>query len=163
MISFLRFREIGAIGVEPVCPDVCARFRVDQLHIHADLVAAAPHAALEHIADAELATDLLRIDRFALVGEGGVARDHEAAGNALEIGRQIIGDPVGKIFLVRIVRQVRERQDDDRQARRRLYWSLQGWRVRGRGRRRSAVGEAEIPLFRRKIPLFGQVTKFVRK
>ena len=67
----LRCRKVGAIGVEPVRPQLHAAFGIDQLHVHAYLVSSASHAAIEQIADAELAYDLLRIERFALVRKGG--------------------------------------------------------------------------------------------
>ena len=36
----LRFRKVGAVGVEPVCPEMGAVFRVDQLRVdpHAPLI-----------------------------------------------------------------------------------------------------------------------------
>ena len=97
----LRFREVRAIGVEPVGPEMRAGFGIDQLRVHPNLVTGPPHAAFEDIANAELAADLLYVDRLALVGKSGVAGDHEAAGDPRQIGRQIVGDPVGEIFLVR--------------------------------------------------------------
>src|SRR6516162_11637026 len=94
---------------------------VDQLDIHADLVASASHAALKHITHTEVMADLLRVGGFAFVCEGGIAGDYETARDPRQIGSQIVDDPVCEIFLVWIVRQVAERQDDDRQTRRRLY------------------------------------------
>src|ERR1700730_3741786 len=132
----LRFREVGTTGVEPVGPDVRAALGIDQLHIHFDLIIGPADAAFKNIANAELAADLLGIDGFALVDERRVAGDHKASGNPREIGGQIVSDTVGEIFLVRVVRQVRKRQNDDRQARRRGardgWWNL---RARCRGGR----------------------------
>src|SRR5262249_31763354 len=45
-------REIRAINVKPVRPNVCTGFGIDQLHIHLDLVARPPHASFEDIAHA---------------------------------------------------------------------------------------------------------------
>jgi hypothetical protein len=53
---------------------------VDQLHVHPNLLAHAPYAAFEDIADPELAAELLRINDFALKGEGRIAGYHEAVG-----------------------------------------------------------------------------------
>src|SRR6266849_774258 len=77
----LSLREIGAIGVEAVGPDVGAALRIDQLNVYPNLIARPPHAPFEDIADAELAADLLRVDGFSLVGECRIAGDHEASGN----------------------------------------------------------------------------------
>jgi hypothetical protein len=43
------------------------------------------------------------------------------SGNPREIGGQIVGDPVGETLLVWVVRPSGKGQDDDRQARRRLW------------------------------------------
>ena len=40
----LRFRKIGAIGVEPVRPKMRPAFSVDQLRVHSNLVAGPPDA-----------------------------------------------------------------------------------------------------------------------
>ena len=56
-----------------------AALGVDELDIDAHPGAGALNAALEDIADVQLAPDLLQIDVPALVGEGGVAPDHEGA------------------------------------------------------------------------------------
>jgi len=49
----------------------------DQLCSDADATAGFAYAAFEHIAHAELASDLLHVDRATLVGEGAVAGDDE--------------------------------------------------------------------------------------
>ena len=95
-----------------------AGFGVDELHVDAHAVSAALNAALEHIADVQLAADLLQIDGLALVGEGGVAPDHERASNARKVGRQALRDPVDEMLLLRVAADIGERQDDDREARR---------------------------------------------
>jgi hypothetical protein len=110
--------EVSAVGLKPVGPNMRAAFRVDQLDVHPNMIAASPYAAFQHIADAEFAADLLHVDRFTLIGKGGAAGDHKASGNAREIGRQVVRDPIGEIFLIRIIRQVLKRQHDDRQPRR---------------------------------------------
>jgi hypothetical protein len=60
------------------------------------------HAAFEDVAHAELAPDLFRVGRLALVGERGAAGDDEAAFEMREVGRQIVGDPVREILLLGI-------------------------------------------------------------
>src|ERR1700719_2073645 len=87
--------QSSSTGLKTICPYVCSSFGSDQLHIDLHLVTRPSHATLEDIANSELATDLLRIDRFALVGEGRMPRDHKAARDSRKIGGQIIGNLVG--------------------------------------------------------------------
>ena len=54
----LHVEEIGQRLVEPLGPEMIAGFGVDELHVDAHAVAAALDAALEHIADVQLAADL---------------------------------------------------------------------------------------------------------
>ncbi len=116
----LHVEEIGERLVEPLGPEMTAGLGVDELHVDAHAVSAALNAALEDIADVQLAPDLLQIDGLALVSEGGVAPDHERAANARKIGRQALRDPVDEMLLLRVAADIGERQDDDREARRRL-------------------------------------------
>ncbi len=58
--------------------------------------------------------DLLHLDRPALVGERGIARDHEQAGDLRQIGDQVFGHAVAEIFLLGIAAHVREGQNGDR-------------------------------------------------
>ena len=81
-----------------------AVFGVDQLRVHPNLIASAPHAPFEDIADAELTADLSRVDGFALVGKCRIPGDHKAPGNARKVGGEIFGDAVGEVFLVRVAR-----------------------------------------------------------
>src|SRR5262249_8238756 len=112
----LRLRKVCPIGVKPVGPEMRAGFGVNELDIYPDVVAGPADAAFEYIANAKLSADLLCIYRFALVGEGRVAGDHETTGDPRHIRRQIVGYSIRKIFLVRVAREVTERQDKDRQA-----------------------------------------------
>ena len=54
----LYVEEIGQGLVEPLGPEMIAGFGVDQLHVDAHAVAAALNAALEDIANVQLASDL---------------------------------------------------------------------------------------------------------
>ena len=124
-----------------------AGFRVDELRVDAHPVLVALHRAFEHIADAKFLADLLGVDALALVGEGGVARDHEAVADAREIGGEVFGDAVGEIVLARIAGEIGEGQHDDGE--------MRGLGGRGGVRRcmrrhrsrerRYAVGAEEIP------------------
>src|ERR1051325_3224383 len=77
----LRPDEITAISVEVIGPDVRTRFRFDKLHIDLNPITKPPNTAFEHIVDPKVATNLLHIEWFALVGEGGGTSDYEAIGN----------------------------------------------------------------------------------
>src|SRR5271168_3575053 len=114
-----------------------AGFRVDELRVDTDAVLVALRRAFEHIADAELLADLLRVDALPLKGESRVARDHEAVADAREISCQVLGDAVGKIILGGIAREICERQDHDGQVR--------GFGWRGRDDSRSSASRQEIP------------------
>ena len=114
----MHVEEVGDRLVEPLGPEMIAALGVDQLHVDAHAISAALDAAFEHVADVELAPDLFEIDRLALVGEGGVAADHEHAAHARKVGRQALGDAVDEIVLLGIAADIGERQNDDREARR---------------------------------------------
>ena len=58
------------------------------------------------------------IDLLALVPERGVAPDHITAPDLRQLGRHLVGNAVGKIFLGRVAADIRERQHHDRQPRR---------------------------------------------
>ena len=80
------------------------------------------HRALEHVADIQLATDLPHVGRPALVGERGIAADHERAANARQVGGQAFDHAVDEIFLLGIAADIGERQHHDREpGRRNLY------------------------------------------
>ncbi len=72
------------------------------------------HAALEHVAHAELAADLLHVDGPALVGEARVAGDHEQPADARQRGDDVLDDAVGEVLLLRVAAHVLERQHGDR-------------------------------------------------
>ena len=64
--------------------------------------------------DPELGRDLLQLNGLALVGETGVAPDHEQAADLRQIGDDVLGDPVGKELLPRVVTHIVERKHRDR-------------------------------------------------
>jgi hypothetical protein len=90
---------------------------IDQLGVDPDLVARPPDTPFQHVAHVQLAADLLCFYRSALIGEGSTPGDDETPHHARQIGRQVVGDAVREIFLVRIVIEVGKRHDDDRQVR----------------------------------------------
>ena len=101
-------------AVEPISPDMRAGLRLDELRGDAHAVARLAHAALQHIAHAEFAPDLLHVDGAALVGEAGIARDDEEPADARQRRGDLLDHAVGKIVLVGIAAQVGERQDGNR-------------------------------------------------
>ena len=87
--------------------------RVDQLAGDPHPIARPADAALEDVAHAELAADLLDVDGFALVGKGAVASDDEQRLEARQRSDNVLHDAVGEIFLVGIATHVLERQHGD--------------------------------------------------
>ena len=83
---------------------------VDKLRGDADLVTRPAGAPFQHIAHAQFAANLLRVDRLILIGERSVAGDHKHVRDPREISRQILGDTVGEILLLRIVAEIGKRQ-----------------------------------------------------
>ena len=94
--------------LQPLGPDVRISLGIDQLSVDAHLLDRPLDAPFQHIANAQLAPDLLRVDRLVLVGEGGIARDYEAAGDPRQIGREVLRDAIHEILLLGVVRQVLE-------------------------------------------------------
>src|SRR5271166_3611150 len=95
-----------------------AALGVDELDIHPDAIGRALDAAFEHIAYVELASDLFEIERLVLVAESGVSPYHPHPAHLRKVGGQALGDAVDKIVLSGIARDIGERQNDDREARR---------------------------------------------
>ena len=127
----LHLQQIGAGSVELIGPEMGAAPGVDELGVDPHLIAARLNRAFQHIAHAQILADRLGVDRLALVGKGGVARDDEAVADARESGGQFIGERVGEVVLRRIAAEIGEGQHDEgktlsRKRRR---------RVRGDGRR----------------------------
>ena len=106
--------DVGQLAIEPVGPEMPAAPGIDELGGDAYAIAGLADAALEHEPHAELAADLLHLDRLALVGEGGVPRDHEQAGDLRKIGDQVLGHAVAEILLLGIAAHVGEWQHGDR-------------------------------------------------
>jgi hypothetical protein len=73
----LHRENIRELPVVAVGPDVIARFGFDQLCGDPDTIAGLSQAALEHIADAEIAPNAFHINRAASVGERGITSDNE--------------------------------------------------------------------------------------
>ena len=73
----LQSEQIARVAVEPLGPKMRIGRGTDQLGVDAELVAGPPDAPFEHIAHAQLAANLLRVDGLVPVRERGIPRDHE--------------------------------------------------------------------------------------
>ena len=89
------------------------RFGVDQLRIDAQPFVRAADTSFQHITYTQFTTDLPRIERLVPISERGIARNHQHVREPRQIGRQILGDPVGKILLALIAAKIFKGQDDD--------------------------------------------------
>src|SRR6516162_5761143 len=81
----LESQQIADVAVQPLRPYMRVGCSIDQLGADADLGAPPPDASFEHIADTQLATNLLCVDWLVPVREGGIARDHEHVREARQI------------------------------------------------------------------------------
>jgi len=106
----LQIEYVREIAVVPLRPDVIPGGRVDELGRDAYAVAATAHAALEHIAHAQLAADAANIVCAPLVGKRRIACDHHQPLKFRQCREQVLGDPVGEILLVGVIAEVVERQ-----------------------------------------------------
>ena len=110
----LEIEQVFDLALEAIRPDMRHRRGIDELRGDANARAHPANAAFEHIAHAELAADLLHVDRAALVGEGRVARDDEQMPVAGQPGDDVLDHPVGEELLLGIRAHVLEGQDRDR-------------------------------------------------
>ena len=83
---------------------------VDQLSGDTDAARGLSDAALEDVAHAEFAADLLHVDRPALVGEARVAGDDEDPLDARQAGDDVFDHAVGEVVLLGVATQVGEGQ-----------------------------------------------------
>src|SRR5262245_34147772 len=98
----MAFAEVCLWLVEALRPDMCTTLCRNELGADPHFRADAAHTAFEHIAHAELAANLADVERFATEGERGLSRYDERTRKMHEIGRQIFGNPVRDIGLVRV-------------------------------------------------------------
>ena len=109
------YREhIGQLAVVTLRPEMAAGGDVVELHGDPHPAAILAHAALDDIADTEVFGDLFQVYGFALVGERGVARDHEEPAQLREPGDDVLADAVGKIILLDLAAHVDEGKHGDR-------------------------------------------------
>jgi len=116
----LQFEDIFEGAVETVGPKMRAGGGIDQLAADAQPIAAFAHRAFEHIADAELASDLLDVGRLTLEGEARIASEDNEPTDAGERGDDLLDHAIDEIILFRVAAQIGERQHSDRGLVRRL-------------------------------------------
>ncbi|ANY83542.1 hypothetical protein BB934_35360 (plasmid) [Microvirga ossetica] len=109
----LNGEDVGEVTVVSVSPEMTAISAVDKLRGDAHARADFPDTAFQYKVDPEILAHLLRLHRFALVGEGCVACDNEQAGDLRQVGDKVFGDPVTEILLLGVAAHVVEGQDDD--------------------------------------------------
>src|SRR5215472_4815946 len=69
-------KQVANVAIEPLGPQVRISFGVYQLSVDANLAARPTDAAFQHVAYAQLAADLLGVDRLIPISECGIARNH---------------------------------------------------------------------------------------
>src|SRR5258705_9626971 len=106
----LHGENVGEVAVVTLRPDMTARCGVVELRSDAYAIAAPSHTAFEHVAHPELGSDLLYLDRLALVGERRVARDHEEPAQFRESGYDVFADFFGVILLLKVAAHIVDRQ-----------------------------------------------------
>src|SRR5258708_6690837 len=109
----LKLKDVLEDTFEVVRPKMSATYSINQLPRDAQAVPGLADGALKHVANAKLATDLLDIDGFSLVGEAGIAGDDEQPFHSRQRSRDILDHAVGEIFLFRIAAHVLKRQHGD--------------------------------------------------
>ena len=87
---------------------------LDQLRGDAHSIGGLAHATLQHIAHAELASDVLHIDAAALISEAQIAGDHEEPADPAQCCDDLLDHTVSEIFLLRITAHIGEGQHRNR-------------------------------------------------
>src|SRR5215831_7151654 len=84
------------VALEPVCPNVRACHRIDQLPCDADFPRRLAHSPLKDITDAKPASDLLDIDGFAFERKARIASDDEQPFEPRKCGDDLLYHSIGK-------------------------------------------------------------------
>ena len=113
----LNLEHVLPLRIEAFGPHRGVGVGIDQLGIDPHLIALGDDASFEQIAHIKIAADLPGVDLLPPVGKGSASCHHKTARQCTgQIGRQILGDPVDEIILLRIAAQVCEWQYNDRQS-----------------------------------------------
>src|SRR5262245_53400851 len=116
--------RIQARSVKALGPDMLASLRVDQLRYDSHPVAVLADAAFDHVADAEVLSNLPHIDSLALVSEGGAAGDNHQVREVRERRDDVFGDPITQITKVLVGAEIIKWENGYRGNSRRNIWSL---------------------------------------
>ena len=106
---------------------------IDQLRGDSNAVTGAPDAALDHVAHAELETDVPHGQGFVFECKRGISGDHEKRAEFRQLGNDVLADAVGEEFLLAVVAHVVERQHRDRRFRRQFEFAGRWHIVSGAG------------------------------
>ena len=109
----LHREHVGETAIVALRPDVASGCDVVELRRDAHTIAVLPHAAFDHVTDAEVFPDLLDVDGLALISKRRVARDDEEPAQLGKAGDEVLADAVREILLLRIVAHVDEGQHRD--------------------------------------------------
>src|SRR6185437_3568340 len=88
--------QIADGSVVSLSPDIRPVCSISELCVDAEAIGVAPHAALQNIANAELAADLLEVGDAAPPDEAGIARDHEQPPDTRQPGDDVIDHTIGE-------------------------------------------------------------------
>src|SRR5271155_1367752 len=116
--STLQLWQVAEVFFKTVGPNTGVGSDVGKLRVDSYAALIALHRTFEHVADAKILADLLGVDDFAFVSEGGVASDDEAVADARQTIGKVLSDAVGEIILRGIAGRIREGQHDHRKMRR---------------------------------------------
>ena len=106
----LHGKHVGQVAIVAVGPEMVPGFAIDQLRRDPHPIAGAPDAAFDHVTHAQLARHLADVHGRTLVGERRAARNHKKLAVARQVGDDVLGDPIGEIFLFGIAAHIGERQ-----------------------------------------------------
>ena len=106
----LEVEDVGDGALELLRPQVRPARPFDQLGGNPHLVARAPHAAFQDVADAEVAGHVAHVHGAALVGEGRVAGDDRESPEARKRRDDLLDQTVGEEALLGIAAEIFERQ-----------------------------------------------------
>jgi hypothetical protein len=109
----LQIEDVRDFSIEPISPKMCAGFGIDKLSADPHPLAGPSDVTFEHITYAEFAPNLLYVDEFTLERKCSAVRDHEGTGKSRQLGRNVLGQAIDEIVLLRITTDIRKRQYDN--------------------------------------------------
>src|SRR5499426_815009 len=110
----LQIEDVVKCTLETICPEMHSGRCIDELRRDSHPVCCLAHAAFEHVAHPELATNLFHVHRPALVGKARIARDHEQPMYARQGRGDLFHHAVSEVVLFRVAAHVIEGHDGDR-------------------------------------------------